>query len=517
MKMMTTPREAQYKEFFMNPKGQGGRRHLRLGASSVMDEIIMGRDTDNSGEDPHREFMGKFGDHAGLKSGEETARGRRHGQAMASEMDTIVFGRDMDGCDHRTDFLTKFADHAGMMIGGEARATKKGGYSMASTMDSVVWGRDFDQSGADVHGLFQQTYKGCAGKPSANVEYRAAKKLIVGAAGSMDEILTGRDIDGSDDPWQTFRENNKDTAGVNSMEKPQRPCKKIGLSMQSSADAVIWGRDLDGGWAEGFEDHYGDCAGARANRPPKSVRRAAEALKSSRSEPNLASTIKPKDVSEPKEDPKQQPPAQATNFNYSPPARGVARSDTGVSESPNTSRLRFPNRSPSAGAVTGCKGSGSGNGTPPNSRKTPSRSNSVGSIGGRPAAACYARSPGSAAGSTASRDFDPTAATVRYMRGPGSAAGSATSRDFDVPIGCGGTTAREIGSAAPTPGRPQNKPPSRTGSAGSCTSRDYGACYSPASPTEKALAASGNARFRGSRSCCSTASSSAGSQAGRYR
>jgi len=539
---MNANQSQQYQDFFMSSKG--GRRHLRLGASSTMDDIIMGRDMDHSGSNPHVEFMSRYGDHAGLKSGDEKVRGRRQGNFLASEMDTVVFGRDFDNSGHnpRAEFLAKYSDHAGMREGGDYdHASKKSGYAMASTMDSVIFGRDFDNSGDDPHLLFQKIYKGFAGTPSSNKEHRAAKKLLVGMSGSMDEILTGRDLDGSDDVWATFQSAHKDKAGVRSGEKPQRPCKKLGLSMQSSADSVIWGRDLDGAWAEvyqkGFEEEFGQSAGVETGRLPKSARRrAAEmqagALKTSRSEPNLALTIKPDDVqseSQPPSPGKPQPSARSARSCHDGRFENL---ETGrLSEvSPNSARVQFPGRSSSVGALTARDGrGGSGSffqpgGTGQKSQRPPSRSNSVGSL--------TARSCGHGSSPTAMQTLR------RFPRSPGSAAGSAASGELASPLaatttlGCGLSTARDIGAPTPTPGHPRAKPPSRTGSVGSITSRDYGAgCGSPAHesigvaappsarvvsmvPTEKALAAAngGTARVRQSRSQCSTASSSAGSK-----
>lgn len=62
-----------------------------------MDNIILGRDIDCSGEDPHKQFMSRFESHAGLKSGEKPDRPfRKPCYAMTSTMDSVIWGRDFD-------------------------------------------------------------------------------------------------------------------------------------------------------------------------------------------------------------------------------------------------------------------------------------------------------------------------------------------------------------------------------------------------------------------------------------
>jgi hypothetical protein len=97
MQVNEAAKKAQYQEFFMNPKGRnGGRRKNRLGASSMMDELLLGRDTDCSGEDPHKEFMGKFGESAGIRSGQIAEAKKKSGVSMNSVMDDVIWGRDFD-------------------------------------------------------------------------------------------------------------------------------------------------------------------------------------------------------------------------------------------------------------------------------------------------------------------------------------------------------------------------------------------------------------------------------------
>jgi len=321
-KFLDAGKSAQYEEFFM--KETGGRRHVRLGATSTIDEIIMGRDMDFSGTDPHTEFMSKYGGHAGLKSGEKFDKGRRRGDAMASTMDSVIWGRDFDksGVDPHEKFLEKHRDHAGISsVERGWRPAKRAGYSMASTMDSVIWGRDFDQSGDDPGDLFAKVYNGHAGGASGHAVERPTRKIIVGNSASMDEILTGRDMDGSEDAHAAFMEAHDSHAGVRSGPKPDRPFRKPGMSLKSCADNVIWGRDLDQSGDDfhqiRFEATFGSSAGALTGRLPKSARRAQDKDRMTKSTPNLV--LKPSQLQERQEHPSSQ---QSGNFSYQPPARG---------------------------------------------------------------------------------------------------------------------------------------------------------------------------------------------------
>jgi len=336
---MDSGKSAQYQEFFM--KQGGGRRHVRLGATSTIDELIMGRDTDKSGDDPHKQFMSKFGDHAGVKSGEKIERGRKPGYAMSSTMDSVIWGRDFDksGVDAHGKFRETHGAHAGCLTVEKGwRRAKKAGYSMASTMDSVVWGRDFDQS----EGISTTIYDGSAGGASGHAIERPARKIIVGTSASMDEILTGRDMDGSENNHAAFMAAIDSHAGVKSSPKPDRPYKKPGTSLKSSADNVIWGRDLDqsggdNGRQEVFEAAFGGSAGALTGRLPKSARRAQEKEKMTQSTPDL--TLKPSRS--------QQEREQSGSFSYQPPARSTGNGSLTAREAP---KLR--NRAESVGSLT---------------------------------------------------------------------------------------------------------------------------------------------------------------------
>jgi len=321
---------AQYEEFFM--KQGGGRRHVRLGATSTIDEIIMGRDTDQSGHDPHKEFMSKFGGHAGVKSGEKIERGRKPGYAMSSTMDSVIWGRDFDksGVDAHAKFAETHGGHAGSLTVEKGwRRAKKAGYSMASTMDSVVWGRDFDRS----DGICNTIYDGSAGGASGHAIERPARKIIVGTSASMDEILTGRDMDGSDDKHAAFMSAIDSHAGVKTSPKPDRPAKKPGTSLKSCADNVIWGRDLDQSGdnfqQELFEGTFGGSAGALTGRMPKSARRAQEKEKMSKSTPDL--TLKPSETQLKQQQPQRE---QSGSFSYRPPARSTSNGALTARESP---------------------------------------------------------------------------------------------------------------------------------------------------------------------------------------
>lgn len=293
-KFMDASRGAQYHDFFCKPAG--GRRHM-LGAASTIDEIIMGRDMDHSGPDPHAMSMSKFHDHAGLKSGAKTERVRKPGYAMVSTTDSVVWGRDFDksGVDPHDAFLTKHAEHAGCTtVEKEHRPVRKHGYAMASVMDSVIWGRDFDKSG-DPKALFEQTYAGCAGGPTGYTLERPRKKILKGTSASVDEIFTGRDFDRSEDTHAAFFAAHSEHAGTRSGETLEKPSRTRGVSLKGSAVSVIWGRDVDQSndidHKELFETKFGNCAGAVSGGETwrRSVRNAAERAKLAQSTPDLAS------------------------------------------------------------------------------------------------------------------------------------------------------------------------------------------------------------------------------------
>ncbi len=141
MNLSDSSRMAGYLQFFMKPNG--GKRHQRLGQASTIDEVLLGRNVDCSGADPHQEFMQQFGDHAGVKSGHDTNRRRKPCSATA---DFDKLGDDADR------FEQQFGSgRAGRSASAGCDRGKQSGFALSSTMDSLIWGRDFDQSGGDPH------------------------------------------------------------------------------------------------------------------------------------------------------------------------------------------------------------------------------------------------------------------------------------------------------------------------------------------------------------------------------
>mmetsp|Transcript_131629 Transcript_131629/g.380755 ORF Transcript_131629/g.380755 Transcript_131629/m.380755 type:complete len:534 (-) Transcript_131629:108-1709(-) len=367
----------QYAEFFMTPGS--GRRKLNLGSASVMDTLILGRDTDCSGEDPHKDFMAQFGDHAGKKSGDDDGEKCRKapGYALCSQLDTVIWGRDMDRSDNNPQdlFDKKFGGCAGTQVMERSpRPSRRGGvYSMSSTMDTVIWGRDFDVSGADPHEQFMSQYSAHAGKQSGHGPERPFRKLIQGNGSVMGEVLRGSDVDfkakSLNDRWRTTF---GDYAGVKSGQKPDKPYRKPGMSMKSSADNVIWGRDLDQSGDDFHEAHFeqffcqsagrlsGDVARAVAQKARVSAR--DQRLNSSRSDPMLtgrrSSRAGSSLTSMPVEPSQAAPASSADKYVPQPPAAQregeltTARSGSGSATAREAASFKPPSRSGSQGSLT---------------------------------------------------------------------------------------------------------------------------------------------------------------------
>lgn len=86
--------DTNYKQYAGVRSGVTGKaRKHAMSQKSVMDEIILGRDIDGSGDNVHEEFMaGLNEDAAGCRSRPETGRARRPGLPLQDSMDKTLHG-----------------------------------------------------------------------------------------------------------------------------------------------------------------------------------------------------------------------------------------------------------------------------------------------------------------------------------------------------------------------------------------------------------------------------------------
>jgi len=92
------------------------RKHDYAMKSSA-EAVIWGRDIADSGEKPHDYCRQSYSGYAGSPSGGRSPRSPRQGEySMRSTVDEVLFGRDLDrsGEDPHRQFVARFEDHAGM-------------------------------------------------------------------------------------------------------------------------------------------------------------------------------------------------------------------------------------------------------------------------------------------------------------------------------------------------------------------------------------------------------------------
>lgn len=244
---------------------QHGKRHV-LGAQSSVDSILLGRDIDKSGADPHYEQMNQYSNHAGMRSGDRPQGWRPFRKpllAMQSQVDTEVFGHEIDGSGpvpHQKNFKPFAQEHYACQQAGTTphRPFRKPGYAMKSTMDDLIFGRDLDGSGANPHENFAQKFAGHAGVVTENREQRPFRRQNMSAQSQMDEVIYGRDMDKSGpSPQKTWMMSHyKDHAGMKSEEKVERPYRKPGISMKAVVDDVIQDHDVDASGPNVHHDHF---------------------------------------------------------------------------------------------------------------------------------------------------------------------------------------------------------------------------------------------------------------------
>lgn len=257
------------------------RRPLRGAAAlkqhSTVDSIIYGRDIDRSGDDPWREYMQNFGLHAGRKTHnsvpfhfEPTPRFHRGpGLNNKSVVDELLYGRDLDqsGLVPHFDQMRPFGHHAGLTsedIYGDGR-TRSAGLSHSAVMDTVLYGRDLDGSGDHPHQDRMKRFEDHAGIRYLDQKIsRQGQRLGNQSRTAVHQILHGdRDSSDFEVAHSTFMTSiNKGAAGLPiKFADGHEPRKPRALSMRSSVGNVVFQQDK-----EHFEDFmdFGDYAGKRS-------------------------------------------------------------------------------------------------------------------------------------------------------------------------------------------------------------------------------------------------------------
>lgn len=247
--------------------GDRGRKklnHLNLSQHSTIDSVIHGKDPDNSKEVIQREWMRRYGTHAGMASGQASvqktpmgcARERKKiSMAQASQMDEIIYGHDIDASGQKPheEHMARFSNHAGKRsIEDRQIPFRKQGMAQCSVMDTILYGRDIDFSGADPHVEFMNKFGTHAGKKNAQGEQKPFRKPGLSAESVMDTVIWGIDFKGTAvHPHVEHMKRYADYAGY-AVAKPHlqhgmldfdNPAPNIGLAQVSSVQEVMYNQD----------------------------------------------------------------------------------------------------------------------------------------------------------------------------------------------------------------------------------------------------------------------------------
>eukprot|EP00931_Biecheleriopsis_adriatica_P031408 TRINITY_DN18424_c0_g2_i1.p1 TRINITY_DN18424_c0_g2~~TRINITY_DN18424_c0_g2_i1.p1 ORF type:complete len:454 (+),score=82.56 TRINITY_DN18424_c0_g2_i1:181-1542(+) len=338
-----------------------GRRRLNLGKASTVDSILLGRDLDQSGEDPHKDFMAKYHTHAGKPSGHRTAQqdlpqpAKKYGLSQCSQMDDLIYGHDIDvsGRDPHEEFMSRFGDYAGTRS-KEDKATpfRKPGMAHASDMDEILYGRDLDQSGVDPHAAFFEKYGEYAGKKSADqgdLPPRRGRGKPVNA--SMENIIAGTEQETSRNQFiAQAKQRYEGYAGMATKNKDRKPIflSKVNNAQVTVMEKVIYCRpnennDFEKAAKEEFLAKYEGYAGAthkkkHYTKPAATAPAETEAAAPQEEEPEQRVEFKPPSRTSPNSTPpaSDRPPAGSpkppsrTSPAATPPASDLSPADSPV-------------------------------------------------------------------------------------------------------------------------------------------------------------------------------------------
>ena len=208
--------------------------------------------------DASRQFSGA----AGRPEKSPGTRGRPEGNppCMRSNVDRVVFGHDIDGSEAEVgaaDEAALLGAALAMQFGAGKGRPAGNSVSQRSEVDSVVFGRDMDGSDDSVPLGASAAFDGAAGCDSRVINVAAVPPPPhaphPNMRSSVDTIIFGRDLDGSDDAPPVLNEAHLDgAAGRASMLTASRAennltgISSLGISSRSVVDELVFGRDMDG-------------------------------------------------------------------------------------------------------------------------------------------------------------------------------------------------------------------------------------------------------------------------------
>ena len=208
--------------------------------------------------DASRQFSGA----AGRPEKSPGTRGRPEGNPpfMRSNVDRVVFGHDIDGSEAEVgaaDEAALLGAALAMQFGAGKGRPAGNSVSQRSEVDSVVFGRDMDGSDDSVPLGASAAFDGAAGCDSRVINVAAVPPPPhaphPNMRSSVDTIIFGRDLDGSDDAPPVLNEAHLDgAAGRASMLTASRAennltgISSLGISSRSVVDELVFGRDMDG-------------------------------------------------------------------------------------------------------------------------------------------------------------------------------------------------------------------------------------------------------------------------------
>jgi len=230
----------------VNGSPSGGKRHLRLGMTSTVDTIVYGRDLDQSGDNPHEDFMRKYGDHAGMKCGDKEHKPyRKPVVAQSSTMDTIIYGRDFDasGENPHEDYMKQYGNHAGKKsTTSVTKSYKPNSLAQRSMIDSVIYGRDLDNSGDDPYVDYMRRFAGFAGVKSEEKKLRQFSSATLGLSQYSDVAFNKNPAESGQHPHQAWmQEKTHGAAGLQVKCRGSAPCTSKGLTQVCSMNSLLHG------------------------------------------------------------------------------------------------------------------------------------------------------------------------------------------------------------------------------------------------------------------------------------
>ena len=268
-----------------------GRRVVSLTKHSVVDNLLYGKDLDDSGDDPHRDFMRNMleNGYAGEPSGHRDAK-QANKKLRAVLNVTSQMSHHIDDMSPHEAFMTKFADRAGARTTeNRFKPLRAPGLAHTQSMSDIMGRPDFART---PRGIRVKEVNAAGGKTDPELQRTQGRACVISTKWTRSTLRLGD----TEHPGALLDEGPDERFdGHAGQARKQVKAAKVGCSLKSVSvvDKLLYGRDLSGAETDPaveYAQKFAGYAGSVWKIPKKQPQEApGESLISARQVPKTPS------------------------------------------------------------------------------------------------------------------------------------------------------------------------------------------------------------------------------------